>query len=293
MKSVRILNIKNAIAIIVIATIVKLILMGLATIGINFYYQSFSIYGFRTLNLFSSLIIDFVTIIIAVRLFNVDLNEQLNNIKLKTIFLFFLLAIFVFLIILPFVNPLDFFEKLTNHKITIHHFNITIFEKPIIYNILYFFLMVIITPILEEILYRGIILNLFLKKYSLKISLIVSSLIFAFFHLRFIGIGYLFLYGLLFGFAYIKTKSLLTPILIHVLINFMATTTSNQYIEINNTTLPKYFLYLIVLLAGTFLIFSLLNKGENSIKFKYKILTKKSKKYLLQTKKASNTKDEI
>lgn len=262
------LNIKNAIIIIVIASIVKLILVVLTLIGRKYFYPSFPIYGFSTLHLFFSLIIDSLTIIFAIRFFNVDINEQLNKVRLKTIVLFTILAILIFLLILPLVNPFDFFKKLANHKITGHHFNLMIFEKPDFNNIPYFFLMVIITPIIEEILYRGIILNLFLKKYSVKISLIVSSLIFAFIHLRFIGIGYLFLYGLLFGFAYYKTKSLFTSILLHFIINLMAVTTSNQYLELNNTTFPKYFLYTVILLIAAFIVFKSLNKGANSIKFK-------------------------
>lgn len=288
MKIPGILNIKNAIIIIVIAAVTKLVLWGLASIGINFFYQSFPIYGYRTLILSSSLIIDFVTIFIAVRLFNVDLNEQLNKIKLITIFLFSILAIIIWLLILPLVNPLDFFEKLANHKITIHQYDITIIEKPIFNNIIYFFLMVIITPIIEEILYRGIIFNLLLKKYSVNISLIVSSLIFAFVHLRFIGFGYLFLYGLLFGFAYYKTKSIFTPIIIHFVINLMASTTSYQYIELNNTMLPKYLLCIFVLVTAAVIIFNFLNKGANSIKFETKIFSKKSKILIPKIKEKTN-----
>lgn len=293
MKLPEILNIKNAIIIIVIAAVAKLVLLGLASIGINFFYQSFPIYGFPTLLLTSSLIIDFVTIFIAVRLFNVDLNEQLNKIRLTRTLLFSLLAILIFILIPPLVNPIDFFEKIVNHKITAHQLDFMILKTPDFFNLFYFFLMVIVTPIIEEILYRGIIFNLFLKKYSVIISITLSSLIFALIHLKFIGIGYLFLYGLLFGFAYYKTKSLFTPILLHVLINFMASITKNQYVELNAITLPKYFLYLIVLLTTLIIVFSSLNKGENSIKFESKILIQECKKYFLQTKEASNAKEEI
>ena len=137
--------------------------------------------------------------------------------------------------------------------------------------------MVIITPVIEEILYRGIILNLLLKKYSVLVSIILSSIIFAFIHLKFIGIGYLFLYGLLFGFAYYKTKSLFTSILLHFLINLMAVTTSHQYLELNSTTIPKYFLYTVIILTATFIVFNSLNKGANSIKLETKIILRKSK----------------
>lgn len=277
MKLEKTLNIKNAIILVIIASIVKLILFGIVVIGMKFLYPSFPIYGFSTLQLFSSLIIDFITIIFAIRLFNVDIKKQLNKIRLTTTFLFSLLAILIFLFILPLVNPVDFFEKLANHKITAHKLNFTFLKNPNFNNIFYFFLMVIITPIIEEILYRGIILNLFLKKYSVIISLILSSLIFAFIHLKFIGFGYLFLDGLLLGFAYYKTKSLFTSILLHFLTNLMAMTTSHQYLELNSTTFPKYFLYTTILLTAALIVFNSLNKGTNSIKFETKILTRKNK----------------
>lgn len=287
MNTEKTLNIKNAIILVVIASIVKLIIFGLVFWGIKFFYQPFPVYGFSSLQLFLSLIIDFVTIIFAVNVFKVDVKEQLTKIRLTTIFLFSLLAILIFLLILPLVNPVDFFEKIANHKITAHQLDFIIFENPNFYDIFYFFLMVIITPIIEEILYRGIILNLLLKKYSVIISLILSSLIFAFIHLNFIGIGYLFLYGLLFGFAYYKTKSLFTSILLHFLINLMAVTTSHQYHELNSTTLPKYFLYTTVLLTAAFIVFNSLNKGTNSIKIETKIFTRKNKMPFQEIKKTS------
>lgn len=271
------LNIRNAIILIGIALLAKFILFGLVVLGIKYFFQPLPINSYSNYHLLTSLIIDLVTIIFAARFFNVDIKEQLNKISLTTTLLFSLLAILIFQLILPLVNPVDFFEKISNQKITTHQLDLIIFKNPNFYNIFYFFLMVIITPVIEEILYRGIILNLLLKKYSVLVSIILSSIIFAFIHLKFIGIGYLFLYGLLFGFAYYKTKSLFTSILLHFLINLMAVTTSHQYLELNSTTIPKYFLYTVIILTATFIVFNSLNKGANSIKLETKIILRKSK----------------
>ena len=119
------------------------------------------------------------------------------------------------------------------------------------------------------------------------ISITLSSLIFAIIHLKFIGIGYLFLYGLLFGFAYYKTKSLFTPILLHFLINLMAMTTSNKYLELNSTVISRYFLFTGLILTATFIIFKSLNKGANSIKLETKIILRKSKMPFKQTEENS------
>src|SRR5690554_3453139 len=99
------LNIRNAIILVVIASIVKLFLFGLLVIGMKFFYPSFPMYGFSSLQLFSSLLIDSITIIFAIRLFNVDVKEQLNKIGLTTICMSSLLAILIFLLILPMSNP--------------------------------------------------------------------------------------------------------------------------------------------------------------------------------------------
>lgn len=284
MKFERTLNIKNAVILVVIAGIANFILLGLVLLGIHLFYPTFPVDGLSPLIWLCSLIINLGTIIFAIQFFGVEVKNQFNKIKLKPTFLFSLLTVLIFLLILPLVNPIDFFEKIANYKITTHQYDLKVLNPPNFFNVLYFFLMVILTPIIEEILYRGIILHLFLQRYSVKISLILSSLIFAFIHFKFIGFGYLFLYGLLFGFAYYKTNSLFTSILLHFLINLMASTTSNQYIELNNTNFTKYILFIAVLLTTAFIVFNALNKGTNSINFDTKIFTKKSKTPLQEIK---------
>lgn len=80
----------------------------------------------------------------------------------------------------------------------------------------------IYSPLLEEALFRGIILNSFIKKYSLSIALIFSSLVFAIAHLNFIqGINAFFL-ALILGYIYLKTKSLYLCIALHFFNNILA-----------------------------------------------------------------------
>ncbi len=80
----------------------------------------------------------------------------------------------------------------------------------------------IYSPLLEEVLFRGIILNSFIKKYSSSIALIFSSLVFAIAHLNFIqGINAFFL-ALILGYIYLKTKSLYLCITLHFFNNILA-----------------------------------------------------------------------
>lgn len=77
----------------------------------------------------------------------------------------------------------------------------------------------IAAPLLEEILFRGIILHGLLKNYSASISIAFSSLLFALIHGNVAqGLG-AFLMGLFMGWLYWKTKSLYLPIILHFINN--------------------------------------------------------------------------
>lgn len=76
-------------------------------------------------------------------------------------------------------------------------------------------------PFIEEMMYRGIVLNGLLKKYSVKIALFSSSLIFGLMHFSFLQGINAFLIGLIIGYVFIKTKSLYLCIFIHFCNNFI------------------------------------------------------------------------
>lgn len=82
----------------------------------------------------------------------------------------------------------------------------------------------VFAPILEEILFRGIILKGMINKgIKPKKAILFSALIFGAVHgypWQFLGA---FLLGLVLGLVYWKTKSLLMPILLHSFNNFIAT----------------------------------------------------------------------
>ncbi len=82
---------------------------------------------------------------------------------------------------------------------------------------------VILAPILEEILFRGILMRgLINNKMDPKIAIILAALIFGLVHFnpwQFVGA---FLLGLVLGLVYYKTKSLLMPILLHAFNNLVS-----------------------------------------------------------------------
>lgn len=82
-----------------------------------------------------------------------------------------------------------------------------------------FFSFVIFGPINEEILNRAVILEYLRQHYSLKTSIIYSSIIFMFAHLHPGLYISSFILGLVLAYIYSKWKNLWYPIILHMLIN--------------------------------------------------------------------------
>jgi membrane protease YdiL (CAAX protease family) len=82
----------------------------------------------------------------------------------------------------------------------------------------------------EEVAFRGIVLTVFLNKYSERNSIIFSSISFALMHLLNLTHGadliftmgqvvWAFILGLFYGYVFVKTRSLLPPMIVHYLGN--------------------------------------------------------------------------
>ncbi|EKS4343741.1 CPBP family intramembrane metalloprotease [Clostridium botulinum] len=82
-----------------------------------------------------------------------------------------------------------------------------------------FILEVIIAPIFEEIVFRGIILEGLLNKYKPITSIIVSSVVFALCHIYIPQIINAIIFGILLGIIYYKTKSVVLCMVSHMLTN--------------------------------------------------------------------------
>ena len=74
----------------------------------------------------------------------------------------------------------------------------------------------ILIPIVEEILFRGLIFNRIKHQYNFLAGLLISSLLFGIYHGNIVQGIYATLLGIFLGFAYHKTKSILIPIFIHM-----------------------------------------------------------------------------
>ena len=142
-------------------------------------------------------------------------------------------------------------------------------------TLLIFATVAISAPILEEILFRGIILDGFLKNYSPTKAIIWSAIIFGLIHMnpyQFIGAT---LVGILMGWIYWRTKSLWLCILIHFINNSLGFFL-NWILELPEDSIEgtralmnndsQYFMMLgvagVVVLVGVFLLDRFMEKAE-------------------------------
>lgn len=106
-----------------------------------------------------------------------------------------------------------------------------------------FAMMVIAAPILEELIFRGIMLDGLLKKYSPTRSILISSLIFGIVHLNPWQFVAGFILGTFSGWIYYRSQSLLPSIIIHMAANltgFMAIYFSDGKVTFDATILTMY-----------------------------------------------------
>ncbi|MDP4183796.1 MAG: type II CAAX endopeptidase family protein [Bacteroidota bacterium] len=80
---------------------------------------------------------------------------------------------------------------------------------------------VIIAPIVEESIFRGIIMHGFMRNYSNVKAIVISALMFALFHLNPWQFPSTFVLGLFLGWLMVATRSLLVCILGHAINNFI------------------------------------------------------------------------
>jgi uncharacterized protein len=79
----------------------------------------------------------------------------------------------------------------------------------------------ILTPITEELLFRGIIQGELRKAMPEWAAILIQGIVFAAFHVQPIQISYVLLPGILLGIVYAWTRSLWIPIIMHMAFNFL------------------------------------------------------------------------
>ena len=83
-------------------------------------------------------------------------------------------------------------------------------------NVLSFVSLAVLAPVIEELVFRGILLQRWGTKYNSKVAILLSSAIFASMHTDPFGA---FIFGLLMSYLAIRSKGILLPIICHSLYN--------------------------------------------------------------------------
>lgn len=118
---------------------------------------------------------------------------------------------------------------------------------------------IIAAPVLEELVFRGIILDGLLKKYSPVKSILISSMLFGFIHLNPWQFVTAFIIGIFSGWVYYKTRKLAASIAIHFANNlaaFIAIYFSNAESYIDKSLIEVYggLFTMIVTILGAILV---------------------------------------
>lgn len=132
----------------------------------------------------------------------------------------------------------------------------------------------ILAPIIEEGLFRGIIMHGFMKNYKSWYSILVSAILFSVYHLNPWQMTYTFFLGLLLGWIMVRTNSLILCIIAHSINNLSVLLSITFAKEISESfiagfsSLEKILYSIIALIAGSILTWMLtsVKKREPQIK---------------------------
>lgn len=112
---------------------------------------------------------------------------------------------------------------------------------------------IIFAPILEELIFRGVIFNRLKIRMGIIPAMIISSFLFAIGH-DFGGIVSAFLFGLCMCILYLKTDNILIPMTVHFINNITSTLIDITPFDSIATSFPWIILLGIIVLAGTALL---------------------------------------
>jgi membrane protease YdiL (CAAX protease family) len=106
--------------------------------------------------------------------------------------------------------------------------------------------MVVLTPVFEEAVIRGVVLRAFLNQYKPMYAILFSGILFGITHIMPAQIIGAVIFGILIGYVYFATGSLLLCILIHALHNALAIYADSIHFEFNLISFAWGFLLFLV-----------------------------------------------
>ena len=174
-----------------------------------------------------------------------------KKINAKHAIIFIIIGIITSFALTNFINYYSLVLNLFNKPTTLFPYEINNIKN----YLLSIVSLAIFPAIGEELIFRGIIFN-GLKQKGTLFAIIVSSLFFTLFHFNLSQLFYPFLFGLILGFVYSKTKNLSIPIIIHFVNN--ALNISIQYFSKSESFQPNT-LNLIFMILGVFIYIAIIS----------------------------------
>ena len=166
-----------------------------------------------------SVICSLILIFLLFRIYSLPkISEEKRGVKTKKLVIFSILLLFGYRIF--YVGT---FEHIIN-RIPVPEFMeelMRMLEVDNIQAIDFLLNSIFIAPLVEEVVNRGIIFNGLRRKYSDRWAILLSSFLFAFFHLNLQQGINAFIIGVIFAWVYIKTNSIYLCIALHAFNNFI------------------------------------------------------------------------
>lgn len=205
----------------------------------------------------------FVPFFVITKISNIRLSKIVPFEKIETKFLFSYIA--VGLMVCTFANEstnqlmknlnfIGIFPSLPEIPYDNHIFSI----------VLNFVTVAILPALMEEFVFRGVILGL-LRKYGDGFAIVVSAAIFGLVHANIIQSSFAFIVGLILGYIVVKTNSLLPTIIIHFINNFFSILMDvfEKNLNVPARDILEFVTYLIFILLGSIGLIYLLQKEKN------------------------------
>lgn len=158
-----------------------------------------------------------VAIMIVIKLFKQNIEERLKLVKvnIKTVFTAIVVAL-VFNIVFQssqFLFPISMRAELFSEMDS---------ELGDVVSVIGFIATVIVAPIAEEILFRGLILGELTKCFNVHIAIVLQAVLFGVMHGNIIWATIAFLSAVLYGYFIKKYESIFTSILGHMSVNLLS-----------------------------------------------------------------------
>lgn len=126
---------------------------------------------------------------------------------------------------------------------------------------------VVLIPVVEEVIFRGLIYTRLRKAMNVPVAIVVSSLVFGVMHGHILWISYTFIGGILFAVVMEKTKSLKASILLHMALNSVSAVIGG--IEITGLLAYVVILVALILIIGALCFVVKNSDAEEVVDLKY------------------------